>query len=145
MLLGPVRIRNQVVLVVCRHQVLQYSSRLEDFELHAVGCLVGDRRNTSIGINLSKPGLLLLVLEYINRHQLYGVSGSSLGRQKRKCHDSTLYSSPSSSRAMWIFSPLGVPSLYAVILVFVVILNYPSLGHQDLAGVCAAGGFGENF
>ena len=46
----------------------------------------------------------------------------SAGRRKN-CHVSTLYSSPSSSRAMWIFNPLGVPSLYAVILVLVVILN----------------------
>ena len=66
MLLGPVGIRNQAVLVVCCHQVLQYSSRLEDVELHAVGCFVGDGGDTPIGVNLSKPWLLLLVLEYID-------------------------------------------------------------------------------
>ena len=124
MLLGPVGIRDQVLFVVRRHQVLQDSSRLKDLELHAVGCHVGDGRDTSIGVNPGKPRLLLLVVEHINQHQLCVVSVSSLGWEKRrKCHNSTLYSSPSSSKAMWIFSPLGVPSLYAVMLVLVVILS----------------------
>ena len=93
MLLGPVGIRNQAVLVVCCHQVLQYSSRLEDAELHAVGCFVRHGRDTPIGVNLSKPRLLLLVLEYIDWYQLYDVVlcqsrfRHSAGRKKKNKKD----------------------------------------------------------
>jgi hypothetical protein len=50
---------------------------------------------------------------------------------------------------MWIFNPLGVPSLYAVILVLVVILTYAgSLAcfRASRCGgyLCALGGFDEN-
>lgn len=84
MLLGPAGVRYQVVLVVCRHQVLQDRPRLEDLKLQAVGRHVGDGRDASIGVDLGKPPLLVLILEDINLHQLCDVSGSPLNREGRK-------------------------------------------------------------
>lgn len=70
MFLAPVGVRDQMVLVVRRHQVLQDRARLEDLELHAVGCFVGDGWDASVGVDLHEPRLLLLVLEQSDWHQL---------------------------------------------------------------------------
>jgi hypothetical protein len=61
-LLGTVRIGDLVVFVVCGYDVLEDGSTFEDLDFAPVRVFVSEGGDATIGIDLEKPGFLLLVL-----------------------------------------------------------------------------------
>lgn len=60
------RIRNLVVLVVAVNEILQNSTALKDADLLAVGELVSEGGDATVGVDLEEPGLLLLILHHLD-------------------------------------------------------------------------------
>ena len=61
-LLGAVRIRDLIILVVRSNDVQENGTALKDLELATALVLIGKGGNASIWVDLKEPRLLLLVL-----------------------------------------------------------------------------------
>jgi hypothetical protein len=73
-LLGTVRIGDLVVFVVCGYDVLEDGTTFEDLDFAPVRVFVSEGGDATIGIDLEKPGFLLLVLSEVYGYHLDAIS-----------------------------------------------------------------------
>jgi hypothetical protein len=69
-LLGTVGIGDLVVFVICSYDVLEDGATFKDLDLAPIRVLVSECGDATIGIDLEKPGLLLLVLVEVYGYHL---------------------------------------------------------------------------
>ena len=69
-LLGAIRIRDLVILVVRSDDIQEDSTTFKDLDLAAVLVLISEGRNATVGVDLEEPGFLLLVLAEVQGHHL---------------------------------------------------------------------------
>jgi hypothetical protein len=67
---GSVRIRDLVILVVRGYYILEDSTTFEDLDLAPARVLISEGGNATVGVDLEKPGFLLLVLIEVYGHDL---------------------------------------------------------------------------
>lgn len=61
-----------MILVVSSNEVFQNSTALEDADLLAILVKIGQGRNAAVGVDFDKPGLLVLLGEYVDEDELHG-------------------------------------------------------------------------